>query len=231
MLGSNMLMNCRSCAIISFRILIRLHVLSFHVISFHRSQFHLIPFHVVSSQRSSPSHLIPAHLMPSLLFAVHLSFSRLITAHQNSSLFSPSQCPHSSQFVFALLRLASAPFFRLISSLLLMPLYYFSESLLFFFQLTSSFGIDFFFPYMFTIADIPSNLFPFPTRHRSSFFMLFLCGQQKFKWKLIACAVHNDARSQSSAATMASSRRFRMACKLSILRLVTRRRCENEAFP
>ena len=131
---------------------------------------HLIPTHLMSSLLFS-AHLISSRLMSTALFSLfcHLSFSHLITSHQNSSLFSFSQRLHSSQFFFnwATCHRSSetcVSSFCLISSLIFRAAaLFFFDSLLFFFQLTSSFGICFLLSLHVYICWHPIKSLPLPS--------------------------------------------------------------------
>jgi len=135
---------------------------------------HLIPTHLMSSLLFS-AHLISSRLMSTALFSLfcHLSPSHLITSHQNSSLFSFSQRLHSSQFFFNWATCHRSSETCVSSFCLISSLIFRAAALFFSILFSSSFSSPHLsvsvscFPYMFTFADIPSNLFPFPARHRS----------------------------------------------------------------
>ena len=112
---------------------------------------------------SSPFFVISAFLISSLLIRT-LPFLAFLSISILRNSFS------SEQHVIALLRLASAPFVSF-------QVCFWCRCSFFSILFSSSFSSPHLsvsvscFPYMFTFADIPSNLFPFPARHRSRFFL------------------------------------------------------------
>ena len=202
------------------------HLVSSQFISFHLSPCHLTSSHLMLCLLSIHHH-ISSHLIPCLLcclslshlFSVgvdcshflpcHLSFSHLIAAHLNSSLFSFPQRLHSSQFFSIELFSAFDRSPWSLGTLFPISSFLLSVHLIFQYLLLSLLSC-------LNLLTIASHQISLPSQRDTA---EVLRGQQSSSGSWFFCAVRNDACSQSSAATMASSKPFKIACNSSTISL------------